>query len=78
MLKKRVAHKKYAGKSDLPVHGIFTRKSEFKQIFVQVIIEEESDEEEEDLEESDDEVFYSDSDYSGDESEDETDMDGNF
>lgn len=72
MLKKRRAHNKTRGRSDLPVQGIFIRIKHFEQLFVQKPIEdeideEEDDEEEDDLEESDDncsdsgdEVFSSD------------------
>ena len=81
-MKKRAAHNKYAGKSNLPVPGVFTRIIHFKQIFVQKPIEEESDEEEEGLDESDDncsdsgsEVSYSDLD---DDDCSETEIDGNF
>ena len=82
MLKKRSAHNKYAGKSHLPVPGVFTRISHFKQIFVKKPIEDETDEEEDGLEESDDncsdsgsEVSYSDLEDDDDDS--ETEIDGN-
>ena len=82
-MKKRSAHNKYAGKSDLPVPGDFTRISDFKQIFVQKPIEDETDDEEDGLEESDDncsesgsEVSYSDLEDDDDYS--ETEIDGNF
>ena len=84
MLKKRSAHNKYAGKSHLPVPGVFTRISHFKQIFVQKQkpIEDESDEEEDRLEESDDNCSDSGSEVSYSDLEDddcsEPEIDGNF
>ena len=82
MLKKRISHNKTAKNSDLPVQGIFTRISDFKQFFVQKIIEEEIDEEEEsddNCSDSGDEVFYSDlEDDDCSDSEDEIETDGNF
>ena len=84
MLKKRISHNKTAKNSDLPIQGIFTRIRDFKQFFVQKIIEEEIEEEEEsddNCSESGDEVFYSDledDDCSDSDDEIETDIDGNF